>query len=107
MHRARTGGLLAGWVLWTVALGGLAGPAASRATAAEATPETLRLPDDLAATLFAAEPLLSSPSDIDVDSRGRVWVCEVLNYRGKKETRQEGDRILVLEDSDEIGRAHV
>jgi putative membrane-bound dehydrogenase-like protein len=75
------------------------------ATAGEATPDALKLPNDLTATLFAAEPLLSSPSDIDVDSRGRVWVCEVLNYRGKKETRKEGDRILVLEDTDSDGKA--
>ena len=75
------------------------------ATAGEATPDALKLPDDLTATLFAAEPLLSSPSDIDVDSRGRVWVCEVLNYRGKKETRKEGDRILVIEDTDSDGKA--
>jgi putative membrane-bound dehydrogenase-like protein len=75
------------------------------ATAGAATPDTLKLSDDLAATLFAAEPLLSSPSDIDVDSRGRVWVCEVMNYRGKKETRKEGDRILVLEDTDSDGKA--
>jgi len=66
---------------------------------------TLALPDGLTATLFAAEPLLSSPSDIDVDARGRVWVCEVVNYRGKKNTRPEGDRILVLEDTDGDGRA--
>jgi putative membrane-bound dehydrogenase-like protein len=79
--------------------------AAGLATAGEATPDALKLPDDLTATLFAAEPLLSSPSDIDVDSRGRVWVCEVLNYRGKKETRKEGDRILVLEDTDSDGKA--
>jgi len=75
------------------------------ATAGEATPDALKLSDDLTATLFAAEPLLSSPSDIDIDSRGRVWVCEVLNYRGKKETRKEGDRILVLEDTDFDGKA--
>ena len=68
-------------------------------------PETLALADDLEATLFAAEPLLSSPSDIDVDAKGRVWVCEVMNYRGKKNTRAEGDRILVLEDTDGDGKA--
>jgi putative membrane-bound dehydrogenase-like protein len=68
-------------------------------------PETLDLADDLEATLFAAEPLLSSPSDIDVDAKGRVWVCEVMNYRGKKNTRAEGDRILVLEDTDGDGKA--
>ena len=103
----------AGWRLvavCVVGLGGLFGPGPA-AVAGEATPDTLKnpdtlkLPDDLTATLFAAEPLLSSPSDIDVDSRGRVWVCEVMNYRGKKETRKEGDRILVLEDTDGDGKA--
>jgi putative membrane-bound dehydrogenase-like protein len=71
----------------------------------KAGPEALATPPDLAATLFAAEPLLSSPADIDVDARGRVWVCEVVNYRGKKNTRPEGDRILVLEDTDGDGVA--
>jgi putative membrane-bound dehydrogenase-like protein len=69
---------------------------------AVALPKT---PDDLSISLFAAEPLLTSPSDIDVDSRGRIWVCEVTNYRGKKNTRAAGDRILVLEDTDGDGRA--
>ncbi len=68
-------------------------------------PETLKTPADLTATLFASEPMLSSPSDIDVDARGRVWVCEVMNYRGKQQTRKEGDRILVLEDTNGDGRA--
>ena len=74
--------------------------ATSLAAAAESP---LTLPEGLTATLVAQEPLLSSPSDIDVDARGRIWVCEVLNYRGKKETRPEGDRILVLEDTDGDG----
>jgi putative membrane-bound dehydrogenase-like protein len=83
--------------------GAVIGLAVAAAGAAEPSP--LVVPDGLEATLFAAEPVLSSPSDIDVDSRGRVWVCEVLNYRGKKETRPEGDRILVVEDTDGDGRA--
>ena len=53
----------------------------------------------LEATLFAAEPLLLSPSNIDVDHRGRVWVCEVVNYRRNKGKRPEGDRIVILEDN--------
>ena len=68
-------------------------------------PATLEVPEELAATLFAAEPLLSSPSDIDIDASGRVWVCEVTNYRGRKDTRPDGDRILVLEDTDGDGVA--
>ncbi len=82
-------------------------PAARRAGPVEPAEaaDTLTLAADLEATLFASEPLLSSPSDIDVDTKGRVWVCEVTNYRGKKDTRPEGDRILVLEDTDGDGMA--
>ena len=31
--------------------------------------------------MFASEPQILSPTNIDVDHRGRVWVCEVVNYR--------------------------
>ncbi len=61
----------------------------------------------LAATLFAAEPTLSNPTNIDIDHRGRVWVCDVVNYRehGRNDRRPEGDRILILEDTDGDGVA--
>ena len=64
---------------------------------------------ELEMTLFAEEPLLVNPTNIDVDHLGRVWVCEVLNYRHFRNTdappRKDGDRILVLEDSDGDGTA--
>ncbi|MDF1787767.1 MAG: NPCBM/NEW2 domain-containing protein [Verrucomicrobiales bacterium] len=60
---------------------------------------------ELDATLFASEPMLMSPSSIDVDHLGRVWVCEVINYRGHKGKRKEGDRILIIEDTDADGKA--
>lgn len=60
---------------------------------------------DLDVTLFASNPLLASPANIDVDHRGRVWVCEVMNYRGKRKSRPAGDRILILEDTDHDGEA--
>jgi putative membrane-bound dehydrogenase-like protein len=59
----------------------------------------------LEATLFASEPMLLSPTNIDVDHRGRVWVCEVVNYRLRNGSRPEGDRILILEDIDGDGQA--
>jgi putative membrane-bound dehydrogenase-like protein len=59
----------------------------------------------LEATLFAAEPMVLSPTNIDVDDRGRVWVCEVVNYRHRNGERPAGDRILILEDTDGDGRA--
>lgn len=58
----------------------------------------------LEATLFASEASgLLSPSDIDVDHLGRVWVCEVVNYRHRNGERKEGDRILVVEDTNGDG----
>jgi putative membrane-bound dehydrogenase-like protein len=63
----------------------------------------LEVGEGLTASLFAAEPQLLSPANIDIDYRGRVWVCEIVNYRGHKGKRPEGDRILILEDSDGDG----
>ena len=61
----------------------------------------------LEATLFASEPKILSPTNIDVDNRGRVWVCEVVNYRAHAQNnkRSRGDRILILEDTDGDGKA--
>ena len=68
----------------------------------------LKTGDGLETTLFAAEPLMLSPANCDVDHLGRVWVCEVVNYRAfrnKHKMREEGDRILILEDTDSDGKA--
>ena len=59
--------------------------------------------DGLDVASFATEQQLSNPASIDVDDRGRVWVGEAVNYR--KKTRKEGDRVVILEDSDGDGRA--
>ncbi|GAA4429878.1 PVC-type heme-binding CxxCH protein [Bremerella cremea] len=59
----------------------------------------------LQATLVAAEPELKSLTNIDIDHRGRIWVCDVMNYRGNNGSRKEGDRILILEDEDGDGVA--
>ena len=61
-------------------------------------------------SLYASEPLLVNPTNIDVDHLGRVWVCEVVNYRNKIANgdsleRADGDRILILQDTDDDGVA--
>ena len=68
---------------------------------------SLELYPGLEATLFASEPLLSNPTNMDIDERGRVWVCDVVNYRehGRSDRRPAGDRILILEDTDGDGVA--
>ena len=55
------------------------------------------------AELFASEPMMLSPASIDVDHRGRVWVAEIVNYRGHNGKRAEGDRIIILEDTNSDG----
>src|SRR5438477_5567352 len=57
--------------------------------------------DGLEATLFASEPLVRNPTDMDVDERGRVWVTEGVNYRSTFQKwgilQPAGDRIIILE----------
>src|SRR5690349_16105633 len=59
--------------------------------------------------LWAAEPMLLNPTNIDIDSRGRIWVLEAVNYRrqlkGEKDYRSAGDRIVILEDPNHDGKA--
>ncbi len=59
----------------------------------------LEIGDGLEATLSASEPQLRSLTNLDIDDRGRVWVCDVMNYRRNQGSRPEGDRILILEDT--------
>ena len=67
-------------------------------------PADLKVPADLEVTLWARSPLFSNPTNMDVDSAGRIWVAEGVNYR-RALHRKEGDRIVVLEDKDGDGVA--
>jgi putative membrane-bound dehydrogenase-like protein len=52
--------------------------------------------------------MLINPTNIDVDSKGRVWVLEAYNYRpgiNGNPTNPQGDRIVILEDTDGDGQA--
>ena len=68
----------------------------------------LKVAEGLEVSLFAAEPMVVNPANMDIDHRGRVWVTEGANYRlwqkwGK--LRKGGDRVMILEDTDQDGRA--
>ena len=70
--------------------------------------KNLKVADGLKAQLFASEPMMTNPTNIDVDDKGRVWVCEAFNYRPDitgNPTKKEGDRILILEDTNGDGKA--
>ena len=70
---------------------------------------TFKVADGLELSLWASEPLFCNPTSIDVDHRGRVWVCESVNYRStlhrRPPHRKEGDAIVILEDTRGVGRA--
>jgi putative membrane-bound dehydrogenase-like protein len=82
---------------------------------AQVTPEEsakqLKPAEGLQATLWAAEPMVVNPTTIDIDSRGRVWVTEGLNYRltrgGNRQFHriEDADKIKILEDTDGDGKA--
>lgn len=84
----------------------------------ERTEEQQRLPENatkgldvaegLSVQLFASEPTITNPTNIDIDHRGRVWVLEAFNYRPAitgNAIHQQGDRIVILEDTNADGQA--
>ncbi|MCX6865743.1 MAG: hypothetical protein NTV46_05885, partial [Verrucomicrobia bacterium] len=73
--------------------------------AAKQAMENFTTAPGLAATLFAAEPMVQNPTNIDIDHLGRVWATECVNYRRYTDLRPEGDRVVILEDTDGDGLA--
>jgi putative membrane-bound dehydrogenase-like protein len=71
--------------------------------------KALKTSPGLELTLFASEPDVTNPTNLTVDERGRVWVLEAVNYRRQlrnvPDIRAEGDRIVILEDTDGDGKA--
>lgn len=65
---------------------------------------------DLEVKVWATSPMFYNPTNMDVDAKGRIWVAEGVNYRLFRKpqmdvTHENGDRIVVLEDTDKDGKA--
>ena len=67
--------------------------------------DLFKVPDGFEVTLWAATPLLHNPTNIDIDKDGRIWVAEGVRYRSHFARQPEGDRIIVLQDTDGDGKA--
>ena len=67
--------------------------------------DLFQVPEGLEVTLWAATPLLRNPTNIDIDRNGRIWVAEGVRYRSHHARQPEGDRIVVLQDTDGDGKA--
>ena len=87
----------------------LLAPRAAAQVPPDKTLATMKVADGLQVELFAHEPMLVNPTNLDVDHKGRVWVAEAVNYRRKNFNRPilrpEGDRIQVLIDETGGGKA--
>ena len=56
--------------------------------------------------LFAAEPDIGKPLAMNWDERGRLWLCETLDYPNELQPPGQGhDRIRICEDTDGDNRA--
>jgi len=66
------------------------------------------LPPGFHIELFASEPDIVNPIDMNWDEQGRLWVIESIEYPYPKEFWPDGggkDRIIILEDTNGDGKA--
>jgi putative heme-binding domain-containing protein len=66
---------------------------------------SFRAADGLSVSLFAADPLLRKPVQMNWDAAGRLWVVSSTTYPHIVPGAQEVDQIVVLEDTDGDGVA--
>src|SRR5437868_3045168 len=55
--------------------------------------------------LFAADPLLAKPIQMNFDSAGRLWVASSAMYPQIKPGQKANDKIIILEDTKGAGKA--
>lgn len=63
------------------------------------------LPPGFEVTLFASEPLIGKPINMEFDEKGRLWVSQSFEYPFAAEAGKGKDRISVLEDTNGDGKA--
>lgn len=105
-------------LLFSLALSCLAGPSFGQGTikiprrhdkppGPALTPEQaiakMTVPEGFHVDLVAAEPQLVNPTAMTFDDRGRIWVCESIEYP-RRSPGEGKDRIRILEDVDRDGR---
>ena len=81
-------------------------PAANPALSPEEAQKKFVVPEGFEVRLFAAEPDVINPVAMTWDERGRLWVLELYEYPlGAAPGAKPRDRIKILEDTDNDGRA--
>jgi putative heme-binding domain-containing protein len=66
---------------------------------------TFRLPDGFEVNLFAGDPALAKPIQMNFDTEGRLWIATSEVYPHIEPGKPAHDKIIVLEDTDNDGVA--
>jgi putative heme-binding domain-containing protein len=67
--------------------------------------KALQVADGFEVNLFAADPLLAKPIQMNFDAAGRLWVACSEAYPQIKPGEKQNDKIIVLEDTKGTGKA--
>ena len=67
--------------------------------------EGFNLPEGMQIELFASDPMISKPVQMNFDTKGRLWLVSSGMYPHIRPGNAENDRVLVLEDTDGDGKA--
>jgi putative heme-binding domain-containing protein len=67
--------------------------------------KSFKLPEGFEVTLFASEPDISKPINMEFDEKGRLWVTSTIEYPKPAAPGRGRDRITILEDTDGDGKA--
>lgn len=63
------------------------------------------LPPGFEINLYASEPDITKPINMEFDDRGRLWVTHSIEYPNEASTGSGKDKITILEDTDGDGKA--
>lgn len=66
---------------------------------------SFELADGFEIDVFASNPMVANPTQINFDALGRIWVAGSVTYPHLKPGEKPNDRITILEDSDGDGKA--
>lgn len=64
-----------------------------------------KLPPGFEITLFASEPQIGKPMNMEFDDRGRLWLTQSTEYPMAAKSGRGQDKIMILEDTDGDGKA--
>ena len=67
--------------------------------------KTFVVPEGFEVSLYAADPLLAKPIQMNFDAQGRLWIASSEVYPQIKPGQPATDKILVIEDTDKDGKA--